>query len=166
MKEQPNYYAVLTADVRYDKRLSANAKLLYAEITALAQKEGFAWASNQYFAELYDVHKITVSGWVKELRDAGYITVEITDQTYRKITLSKNTKGVSENTKGGKRKGLGGVSENTNITLQENIKKNKDGLADESPAAEKQDHRGKPSPTKERIRELLRKGEIRTLVKT
>ena len=35
MIERPNYYAILSAEVRYDNRLKPNVKLLYAEITAL-----------------------------------------------------------------------------------------------------------------------------------
>ena len=65
--EQPNYYSILTADVRYDKELTPNAKLLYSEITALSNKTGACWASNGYFAELYNVSKITISRWVNQL---------------------------------------------------------------------------------------------------
>ena len=34
---KPGYWAVLPARVRYDEELRPNAKLIYAEITALAQ---------------------------------------------------------------------------------------------------------------------------------
>ena len=43
---KPNYYAILTAEVRYDNRLSANEKLLFAEIPALSNKTGEFWAGN------------------------------------------------------------------------------------------------------------------------
>lgn len=72
-----NYYAIIPANVRYDKSLSANAKLLYGEITALCNQEGYCWATNQYFADLYEVSKSTISRWVKELNDAGYIFLKI-----------------------------------------------------------------------------------------
>ena len=61
MKTTPSYFAVIPANVRYDSRLSANEKLLYGEITALANKDGYCWASNAYFAELYGVTVSTVS---------------------------------------------------------------------------------------------------------
>lgn len=32
-KENPCYYAILTAEVRYSKNINANEKLLFAEIT-------------------------------------------------------------------------------------------------------------------------------------
>lgn len=75
--ENPNYYAIIPANVRYDNRLSPNSKLLYGEITALANKSGFCWATNRYFAELYQVSKETVSRWVNELVNCNYITSEI-----------------------------------------------------------------------------------------
>ena len=73
LQEQPNYYAILTADVRYDKRLSANAKLLYAEITALSNSTGYCWANDSYFAGLYDVSERSVKNWISQLEKYGYL---------------------------------------------------------------------------------------------
>ena len=75
--EKPSYFAILTADVRYDKTLKPLARLLYTEITALCNKEGYCWAGNQYFADLYEVDKNTVSGWIGQLKTRGYITVQL-----------------------------------------------------------------------------------------
>ena len=78
MKEQPNYYAVISAEVRYDNRLKPNVKLLYAEITALCNMNQECFASNRYFSDLYDKSKGTISGWVGDLVRYGYISVRYT----------------------------------------------------------------------------------------
>ena len=78
MKEQPNYYAILSAEVRYDDRLKANVKLLYAEITALCNMNAECFASNKYFADLYKKEKGTISGWVSQLVKYGYVEVRYT----------------------------------------------------------------------------------------
>jgi hypothetical protein len=75
--ERPSYYGIMTAEVRYDKRISASAKILFVEITALQNKAGVCWAGNGYFADLYEVQKSTVSEWVKQLEDAGYINSKV-----------------------------------------------------------------------------------------
>lgn len=75
--EHTSYYSILTADVRYDKRLKPNEKLLFSEITALSNKRGYCNASNNYFAQLYDVTTVTASNWVNHLKDRGYIDVEM-----------------------------------------------------------------------------------------
>ncbi len=75
--DKPNYYAVLEADVRYDKRLKPMEKLLYAEITALTNMNGKCEAQNAYFAELYDVNKATVSRWISNIAECEYIEVEV-----------------------------------------------------------------------------------------
>lgn len=72
--EQPNYYAMIPATVRYDKELKANEKLLFGEITALSNKYGFCHAKNGYFAELYDVSKVSISKWINHLIEKGYLT--------------------------------------------------------------------------------------------
>lgn len=96
-KAKPGYYAVLTARVRYDPDLSPNVKLLYAEIAALSDKEGYCSAGNQYFADLYNVQAATVSGWVTTLVEKGYIIREVirdpdTQQVIsRKLRLAEAT---------------------------------------------------------------------------
>ena len=67
----------MTASVRYDKDLTPNAKLLYSEITALSNKKGKCWASNGYFAELYNVSNTSISKWIKQLADKKYIHVQM-----------------------------------------------------------------------------------------
>ena len=76
-ENKKSYYAIIPANVRYDKKIRPNAKLLYGEITALTNEKGYCWANNQYFADLYEVSKETISRWVSELSDRGYITVEL-----------------------------------------------------------------------------------------
>lgn len=73
MEDKKSYYAILPANVRYDKKLTPNAKLLYAEITALSNEKGYCWAKNKYFADLYSVSTVSISKWIKNLIDCGYI---------------------------------------------------------------------------------------------
>jgi DNA-binding MarR family transcriptional regulator len=75
--ENPSYYAIIPSNVRYDNALCANAKLLYAEITALSNAKGYCYASNSYFATLYNVKPVSISRWVSQLAKAGYIRSEI-----------------------------------------------------------------------------------------
>lgn len=75
--EQPSYYAIIPASVRYDKSLKANEKLLYGEITCLANANGYCYAGNSYFANLYGVDKTTVSRWVSNLEKCGYIKTQL-----------------------------------------------------------------------------------------
>ena len=77
MQEKPNYYAIIPAEIRYDNELCDKAKLLYGEIVALTNKEGCCWATNNYFAELYDISKLRVSRLIQQLVQKKYITSEI-----------------------------------------------------------------------------------------
>lgn len=90
---KPSYYAIIPADVRYSD-LKPNAKLLYGEITALSSKEGYCFATNRYFASLYNVTKNTISLWVSQLHKAGFISVELIKKgeqiTERRIGIIKN----------------------------------------------------------------------------
>ena len=85
MREEPSFYAVIPIIIMRDKRLKLGARLLYGEITSLSNKEGFCWASNKYFAELYDCSKDTISRWIAELKECEHISVELVYQKDTKI---------------------------------------------------------------------------------
>ena len=111
--EKPNYYAILSAEVRYDNRLRPNVKLLYAEITALCNMNMECFASNRYFSELYGKSKGSISGWISELVKYGYISAKYTykegtkEIEYRYIKILK-----------------GGITEKENTLLKKTVKSN------------------------------------------
>jgi hypothetical protein len=113
--ESPSYYAIIPANVRYNKKLTPRAILLYGEITALCSKHGYCWATNQYFANLYSVSKVSVSKWISELEQGGYIETHIkykepsnqVDKRYIRILIHP-------------------IKENFNTPIKENLKDNKD----------------------------------------
>ena len=117
MSEKKSYFAVIPANVRYDENLSPNAKLLYGEITALCNAEGYCWASNKYFAELYSVSPITISRWINSLVSRGYITSQIIykegtnqiDKRYIQICYDP-------------------INENVNTPINKNVKENNTSL--------------------------------------
>lgn len=76
MSDFPEYFGVLPASVRYDRCLSPGAKVLFADIGALCRLNGACWATNGYFAKLYDVSETCVSLWVSQLTKAGYVVPE------------------------------------------------------------------------------------------
>ena len=85
--EKPNYYAIITAEVRYDKRLSPFSKLIYCEVTALANKEGYCWANNFYFAKNFETTERTVQRALAQLEEYGYIRKEILEDSKRKLYI-------------------------------------------------------------------------------
>lgn len=179
INENPNYYATIPANVRYDKSLPDGAKLLYGEITALSNKEGFCWATNEYFSKLYETSDRTISRWVSALSDAGHISI-IVDQksgNVRKIRISaaggidKNVvRGIDKNVHRSRQKRREGIDKNVyhnntinntsnNISLSQGAKiENADllnsqmGNADFVQKEKKENHpQVPPAPLKESI---------------
>lgn len=129
----PSFYAIIPAHIRYNERLSAQAKLFYAEITALCNKTGECWANNEYFRKYYKLSKRMVSQIISDLEDEGLLNIEYTFEIINKKKISKRTmkivdmsinkkekKGVEENFKGGK-KLQGGVEENFYGGIEKNF---------------------------------------------
>ena len=129
MKENPNYYAIIPAEVRYDDNLRDKSKLLYGEISSLCNKYGYCYASNQYFAELYKVSKTTISTLIKELVDNGYIISEIEYKEGTKEILNRYLKivkgGYLKNFKGGIKENLKDNNTSINNTSINNKEKRK-----------------------------------------
>lgn len=102
--EQPTYYAIIPANVRYNKKLSPNEKLLYGELTCLTHQDGYCFATNSYFARLYGVTVRTVQGWLKSLEQCGYINISYDRGSYesctRKIYINANYVNPSPDTTG------------------------------------------------------------------
>ena len=75
--DHPNFYSILTADVRYDTGISDFAKVLYSEITALCNKRGYCSAQNAYFMTRFAKSRRTITATIEALADAGYLYVEV-----------------------------------------------------------------------------------------
>ena len=83
-----NYYAVIPAIVRYDKDLTDKAKLLYGEITCLCNKEGYCFATNNYFSNLYNCTPRAIQFTLSKLQEKGYIKIIVENNYQRKIYLT------------------------------------------------------------------------------
>jgi SOS-response transcriptional repressor LexA len=79
-KQQPSYYAIIPANVRY-ANIPDKAKLLYGEITALCNQKGYCWATNEYFANLYGVHKKSISRLISILEKEKFIILNLKNKT-------------------------------------------------------------------------------------
>ena len=120
MIEKPNYYAVIPANVRYAKGITPNAKLLYAEITALCNMNGKCNASTQYFADLYEVSKTSIQKWLKCLEEKKFINRCVTYKKGTKEILSRHITLVKYPTQQKLRDNNNININNTNITYSNN----------------------------------------------
>ena len=71
------YYAVIPSTVLFNEELKSNEKLLYAVITALANKEGYCYASNNYLADLFNSKAHTISNWISHLNKLNFVYVDL-----------------------------------------------------------------------------------------
>lgn len=89
MAQDNNIQYHVPASVMQDEKLSPMSKLVYGIIAALAQKEGYCWASSTYIAKQCGYSRVGVSRRISELAARGYIKVEIANRTKRKILVSE-----------------------------------------------------------------------------
>lgn len=142
---QPNYYSVLPAHIRYSEVLSDFEKILYSEIVALSNAIGYCYASNNYFAKVYNKSTRTISQAISNLAKYDYIKIHIDkengnkrriyvvlenyfkmmelskkqrDSIYRELELNNMEleRGIEENIKG--------IEENINSSREENFQYN------------------------------------------
>lgn len=127
-KNNPGYYGILPADVRYDKNLKPMARILYAEISALSNATGDCTAGNKYFADLYEVSPTTVSEWISQLEAGGYVTtyVDHAAGNKRKIRIAIPKKPKTSSEKAEDPSSEKAEDNNTSINNNFNISKNGD----------------------------------------
>jgi hypothetical protein len=127
MENKPNFFSIMPATVRYSKDICLFSKILYSEITALANKEGFCWASNKYFAEAHDVTKDAVSRCISELEKNGFITCYIDKDAGNQRRIFANVNYDSS------QKTDRGIGKKTDRVKPENINKNVLPLSEKKP---------------------------------
>lgn len=76
-----NWYAVITAEVLYDRNLTDTQKILYAVITNLSDEHGKCFPSNGYLADIMNSSEETIRRHLQALEGKRYI--------YRHVTLIK-----------------------------------------------------------------------------
>ena len=113
-------------DIWLSKDLSTNEKVLLAEIDSLGGSSDGCFASNQYFADFFDLSKDRISRLVSGLKNKGYITVEL---IYKEGTCEVDKRIIKLNPYSyfyqGVQNHQGGIGENTkDITNNYNINNN------------------------------------------
>lgn len=85
-------YAFCMNEWALDKEIKNEIRLLII-ISSLTAKEGYCYASNKYFSELFDEDESTISRKIRKLQDKNYITIEYDKRgceiVSRKIRLTK-----------------------------------------------------------------------------
>ena len=113
-------------EVWLNKDLSANEKILLAEIDSLGGLSDGCFASNQYLAEFFGLSKDRISKLISGLKNKGYITVEL---VYKEGTCEVDKRIIKLNPYSyfqlGGQDHLGGIGENNDyITNNYNINNN------------------------------------------
>ena len=113
-------------EIWLSKDLSTNEKILLAEIDSLGGSSDGCFASNQYFADFFDLSKDRISRLISGLKNKGYITVEL---IYKEGTCEVDKRIIKLNPYSyfyqGVQNHQGGIGENTkDITNNYNINNN------------------------------------------
>lgn len=118
----------ITISILGDNRLTFLERLLLIHIISLSKKNGYCWATNKYFSNIYDVTTVTISKSISKLATFNYIKIDFDNKninnTKRIIKLSDDLKNK-----------LKSIKENLNTSYKENFKqynnklnKNKDKI--------------------------------------
>ena len=88
MIDKPNYYAVIPAEILFNKDISNNAKVLFGVISSLTNMNNKCFPSDNYFAEILNTSKPSIQRWLKELEINKIIT--------RTLIYKKGTKSIEK----------------------------------------------------------------------
>jgi hypothetical protein len=95
MSDGGSYFIVIPAPVKRHPTLTAHAKLLFGEIAVKCNVRGYCWATNQYFADVFNCNIRSIQRYMKELEDASFVVIELQEDTEqgtkRKITVTASS---------------------------------------------------------------------------
>ena len=106
---------ILPNSILGDNRLTFLERLVLIVIISLSKKEGYCWATNEYFKNLFGVSKQTISKSISSLSKYGYIVLKYDkkekNNSKRVIRLSEVLKNQ-----------ISGIKNNLNTSNQDNLK--------------------------------------------
>ena len=76
-ENKPAYYAIIPSEVRYCEELKFAERLLYGEITVLAGKEGYCFATNRFFKFIIKKEKQNPEKLTQEEQNQFYNLLEM-----------------------------------------------------------------------------------------
>ena len=128
----------IPAHIWLDENINLTEKCLLAEIDSLSDIDG-CFASNQYFADFFNLSKDRISKLISGLKNKGYITVEL---VYKEGTYEVDKRIIKLNTYsyyhlGGSTHLEGGGENNDYITKNYNINKNNKPKSSKKKASKK-----------------------------
>lgn len=124
------YYITIPTKIVEDHDLSPYAKLAFGVIANLSNSRGYCFATNKYLAKLLNLHENTVSRFVNELTNRGYLLrfdELVNDQMQRRLFINAEVAGYIQGNNRGKPEEVGGVNraiEHNNIIRITNKNKN------------------------------------------
>jgi len=94
-----SFWAFIPSIALEDKSISSTAKLILAEIYALADQNGICYPSNKHFSELLGISEVQVSKCINQLKRGGWIKVEILKEEGNLRVIRINLGGISKKLK-------------------------------------------------------------------
>lgn len=82
-----NWFAVLTAQVLYDTKITDTQKILYAIVSNLTNATGYCYATNSYLADIMNCSQESIRRHLSALEGAGYINRRMTKNKGREQRL-------------------------------------------------------------------------------
>lgn len=117
MTGEKKRYIKIPEQIAHDSKIKPIARLLYGEIDGLAQKSGYCYASNEFFASEYGCSTFAISRYINELVKAGYVRVSVVGRQ-RRICLTERANSLAQTVNDGCANGQGSLTERASNLAQ------------------------------------------------
>ena len=114
-KENINFInVILPNSILGDNNITPLERLLLISILSLCKQKGYCWATNEYFAELFNVRKQTISKSISSLSKNNYIELKFDNSE------KNNSKRIIKKSEA-LTKIISGIKENMNTSVNKNL---------------------------------------------